>query len=174
MMFDPKTVRQRKRKAGLRIYDNIGLRDNLNDVQAKPLLEWAVDHVEKGVDRTQYMEDEDAQSVIDEYVNTVSHVLRLVNGLTLSLHTYENEMEAEAVLQRLGESLTSLGGDYDLLTAVFDEIMSSKNTYSPEDSYQALAKLVLLSPAHPPQTTELTNNTTDEQTETNPTDVEEM
>ena len=81
MMFDPKTVRQRKRKAGLRIYDNSGLRDNLNDEQAKPLLEWAVDHVEKGVDRTQYMEDEDAQSVIDEYVNTVSHVLRLVNGL---------------------------------------------------------------------------------------------
>ena len=172
-MFDPKTVHRRKRKAVLRIYDNSGLRDSLTDDQAKPLLEWAAEHVEKGVDRTEYMEENDAQSVIEDYVTTVSHVLRLVNGLTLSLHTYENEMEAEAVLQRLKESLASLGGKDEAITAVLDEIMSSKSGYTTDDNYNVLAKLVMLAPAHPPKPVAAVAEISEETEETDETAVTE-
>ena len=146
-MVDEKIMYRRRRKAGLKIYENSGLRDNLNDDQASPLLKWAVAHVEKGVARTQHMEDTDAQALIDSYVETVSHVLRLVNGLTPTLHEYEQELEAEAVLQRFRESLGLLGAENEALTEVLDEIMANKQSYTPEDSYQALFRLVALAPA---------------------------
>ena len=169
-MFDPKIIHKRKRKAGLRIYDNSGLRDNLDDDQAKPLLAWAAAHAEKGAERTKHMEDSDAEAVIDNYVNTASHVVRLVNGLTLTLPEIESELEAEAVLQRLKESLMLLGGESEEITAVLNDIMANQENWDTTNSYPALMRLVDLAPAQPkskesPTSTE-SQNIVDNSTET--------
>ena len=163
-MFDPKIIHKRKRKAGLRIYDNSALRDNLDDDQAKPLLTWAAAQAEKGAERTKHLGDEDAQAIIDHQVKTVSHVVRLINGLTKSFPEITNELEAEAVLQRLMESLVWLGENQDEITTVFNNLMAHLGSLDEKTTFDHLIQLINLAPN---QTT-ATEKDTENETATNP------
>ncbi len=146
-MFDPKIIHKRIRKAVLRIYDNSGLRDRLDDDQAKPLLAWAAAHAEKGAKRTKHMEDQDAEAIIEHHIDPAEHVVRLVNGLTHSLPEITNELEMEAVLQRLRESLLKLGGDDIAITTGLNNIMGRLGQLDMSQSYEALMAIVTTVPA---------------------------
>lgn len=110
---DSRTIKRRYRRAAERIYENSSLRDELNDEQAKRLLDWGNSYLKKVADETAELADEDAETVLDEKTEQVSNVMRQVNQLTKSVAVGDSqEMSAQLRALRKGiDGLKDVSGD---------------------------------------------------------------
>lgn len=108
-----RTLRRRYRRAAERIYENSSLRDELNDEQAKRLLDWGNRYLKKVADKTAELADEDAEIVLDEQTEHVSSVMRQVNQLTKSVAAGDpQEMSDQLQALRKGiDGLKDVSGD---------------------------------------------------------------
>src|SRR4051794_11509064 len=81
---DPSLESRRERAAG-RILDDEGLRDGLNDDEFKPLLDWALDVIDRVVLTTAGENDDRADDVIGIARQEIADLLRLA-GLAIRAH----------------------------------------------------------------------------------------
>jgi len=73
--------RARLRKAAERLYEDSRLRDALTDEEAQRLLSWAYGRLERTVERTQEMPEEEAAPIVEGQSEAVESVVRRVNAI---------------------------------------------------------------------------------------------
>jgi len=71
----------RLRKAAERLYEDIRLRDALTDEEAQRVLSWAYGRLERAVEHTKEMPEEEAMPIIEERSERVERVVRRVNAI---------------------------------------------------------------------------------------------
>lgn len=78
---DRRLRRRRLRMAGERLAEDSSLRDALDDDQASQLLDWGVGEIKVEVARTIDLDDEEAATHLDRYVEQVRNVMHEVNEI---------------------------------------------------------------------------------------------
>ncbi|MFZ0545080.1 MAG: hypothetical protein WAM60_06565 [Candidatus Promineifilaceae bacterium] len=88
-------ISRRYRRAAERLVENSSLRDELNDEQAKRLLDWGSSYLKKVVNKTADLADEDAENILEAQTERVSGVMRQVNRLTRAITSGDQPALAE-------------------------------------------------------------------------------
>ncbi len=78
---DSDPLRPRRQLAEELLFGNSAVRDNLTDVQAQQLLDWALVYVLDVVGQTAVLPDAEAEAEIDKAVMAVSRIMRHINRL---------------------------------------------------------------------------------------------
>ncbi len=77
-----KKARQRYRRAAERLTENSSLRDELDDEQAKQVLDLGNAYLKRVADETADLTDREADNIVEAQTERVSRVIRQVNQLT--------------------------------------------------------------------------------------------
>lgn len=96
--------RARLQRAAERLYEDSRLRNALTDEEAQRLLSWAYGRLEKAVEGTQGMPEEEAMPVVEERSETVRSVVRRVNAI-MGQFSQAAEEERSVSLARFAEAL---------------------------------------------------------------------
>jgi hypothetical protein len=132
-------MRRRIRQWGERLYENEGLRDNLDDEQAKRLLDWGMKQLTAAAYQTLTLDDIQANERMEDAWLTLSRIIRQTNTFTAMLPTVVDDGEAGVLVDAFAGSVSELTGqavDYDWIeglvekrgemdaAATFDHLMS--------------------------------------------------
>jgi len=132
-------MRRRLRQWGERLYENEGLRDSLDDDQAKRLLDWGMKQLTAAAYQTLTLDDIQANERMEDTWLTLSRVIRQTNTFTAMLPTVVDDGEAGVLVDAFAGSVSELTGqavDYDWIeglvekrgemdaAATFDHLMS--------------------------------------------------
>ena len=131
-----KLLRRRQRDAAEQLMTNSRLRDNLTDVQAEMLLDWALAFVNQRANQTVAMPDEAAERFMEEMVTAVSRCLRQFNQLVPQLPRLDDETAAILVQQLLSNWRDLTGADPILIQ--FDLLAPERQTWDNEAVFQRL------------------------------------
>lgn len=101
-------VNRRYRRAAERLWENSSLRDELNDDQAKRMLDWGSAYLKDMVEETAGLPDEEAENILQTQTERVSEMMRQVNGLAKAVR---NDDRQELLAQ------------YNLFTRKADELL---------------------------------------------------
>jgi hypothetical protein len=100
-------LRRRLRKTAAKFVEDISVRSELTDVQAKELLKWGLDYVEAEAAATADLPEEEALPLLDEKTTAVRTTMLLFNKL---MRVGGTEEDAGEELMRLLKNLTWLTG----------------------------------------------------------------
>jgi hypothetical protein len=132
-------VNRRYRRAAERIWENSSLRDELNDDQARRLLDWGSLYLKKVAGKTAGLTDDDADQMVEDQTIQVSNVIRQVNQLARGM-TSGDPQEFSERLQALKNSLAGLTDVPGQLTTTMDQLGAS-----PEgDQAQVFEELMIM------------------------------
>lgn len=138
-------VNRRYRRAAERIWENSSLRDDLDDDQAKRLLDWGTVYLKNAANETAELPDEDAENLLETKTEQVSGVIRQVNRLTGAVANKDQ--------QQISDHLEDLRHKVDHLTdfpTLTSEVMErwdtaiAEGTISKADSAQIFEQLMNL------------------------------
>ena len=132
-------MRRRIRQWGERLYENEGLRDSLDDDQAKRLLDWGMKQLTAAAYQTLTLDDIQATERMEDTWLVVSRVIRQANTLTALLPSVVDDGEAGILVDAFAGSVSELTGqtvDYEWIeglvegrgsmdaAATFDQLLS--------------------------------------------------
>lgn len=116
-------MRRRIRQWGERLYENEGLRDSLDDEQAKRLLDWGMKQLTAAAYQTLTLDDVQATERMEDTWLVVSRVIRQANTLTAMLPTVADDGEAGILVDAFAGSVSELTGqavDYEWIDGFVD------------------------------------------------------
>lgn len=132
-------IRRRIRQWGERLFENEGLRDSLDDEQAKRLLDWGMKQLTAAARQTLTLDDIQANERMEDTWLTLSRIIRQANTFTTMLPTVVDDGEAGVLVDAFAGSVSELTGqavDYEWIeglvekrgdmdaAATFDHLMS--------------------------------------------------
>jgi hypothetical protein len=136
----PDSLQYRRRLAAERLLESSSWRDNLDDVQAQRLMNWAQRYVNNTVDETAVLSDEEAEEVIDEAVTAVLRVMRDVNQLTPQFSELDEESRRRQ-LQKFSDNCESV-----LLSPIpveeIEQILNQHQSWQPSETFEALFQIL--------------------------------
>lgn len=83
-------VRKREKYAAGMILENSSLRRHLQDAEAEPLIRWALARLTAAAQRTANLPDDDAYTLLEQRVEQIGVVMRLINQYMAALRAPEN------------------------------------------------------------------------------------
>ena len=136
---DNKKINRRYRRAAERLAENSSLRDELDDDQAKRLLDWGSGYLKKVANDTAELADNDAENILEAQTERVTGVMRQVNRLTRAVTAGDQ--------QELSEHLKLLKGNLDGLQNTAGDISTDleERLVAPDvNAAQAFDELMIL------------------------------
>lgn len=116
-------MRRRIRQWGERLYENEGLRDSLDDDQAKRLLDWGMKQLTAAAYQTLTLDDIQATERMEDTWLVVSRVIRQANTLTALLPSVVDDGEAGILVDAFAGSVSELTGqtvDYEWIEGLVE------------------------------------------------------
>lgn len=146
-------LRSRRRQAEELLLESSSWRDNLDDVQAQRLMNWARDYVNNVVMQTAVLSDEDVEVVIDDAVTAVLRVMRHINNLTPTL----NQIDEKSAREQLAEFSTDLQPipQPPLPPEKIEQIVSQRQAWDAQTTFDTLFQMLI-------QSTEVATNEEEE------------
>jgi hypothetical protein len=114
-------VNRRYRRAAERIWENSSLRDELDDEQARRLLDWGSIYLKNAASETAELPDEDAENLLQAKTERVSGVIRQVNKLTGAV--------ANSDQQEITQRLEALRHSFDHLKDIADPLVKNREEW---------------------------------------------
>lgn len=102
-------INSRYKRAAERLWENSSLRDDLNDDQAKRLLNWGSDYLKRVANKTAELPDDEAGNLLEVQTDRVGGVLRQVNRLAEAVRSEDDQQVTEQI-KVLRENLEDLSG----------------------------------------------------------------
>lgn len=138
-------VNRRYRRAAENIWENSSLRDELNDEQARRLLDWGTVYLKNAASETADLPDEDAENLLESKTQEISGVIRQVNKLT-GAAANSDQQEISRRLEALRHSIDHLKESTDPMIVKKKEwdTVSEKAAYSEGEGAQIFDQLMNL------------------------------
>ena len=105
--FSPDPLRSRRRLVEEWLLESARWRDNLDDLQAQRLMNWARSYVNSVVDETAALTNDEFEDVIDGVVTAVLRVMRAINSLA-PMFSQLDEESARQQLRTFSAALPSI------------------------------------------------------------------
>ncbi len=141
-------MRRRIRQWGERLYENEGLRDSLDDEQAKRLLDWGMKQLTAAAYQTLTLDDIQATERMEDTWLVVSRVIRQANTLTALLPTVVDDGEAGILVDAFAGSVSELTGqtvDYEWI----DGLVEGREQMDAAATFDHLFSILTHPPAPP-------------------------
>ena len=140
----PDSLQYRRRLAEEWLMESSSWRDNLDDLQAQRLMNWAQRYVNKTVDKTAVLSDGEAEEVIDGAVTAVLRVMQDINQLTPLLSQLDEESSRKQ-LQKFSNNCETV-----LLPPMFvgdiEQILYQRQSWQPSETFEALYQILAPQP----------------------------
>lgn len=138
-------MRRRIRQWGERLYENEGLRDSLDDEQAKRLLDWGMKQLTAAARQTLTLDDIQANEKMEETWLIVSRIIRQANTLSAMLPTVVDDGEAGILVDAFAGSVSELTGQVVSYEWI-DELVEARGEMDAAATFDRLFS-ILTSPA---------------------------
>lgn len=139
-------VRKREKYAAGMILENSSLRRHLQDAEAEPLIRWALATLAAAAQRTASLPDDDAYATLEQRVEQIGGIMRLINHYMAALRApeqaeaYEGPPWAEALRQ--GLAAIAPDGLDEQTEAALAAVWQAEPPGSPEAGYDLLLQIL--------------------------------
>lgn len=116
-------------------------RDNLDDVQAQRLMNWARNSTNHVIEQTAVLSDEEVAVVIDDAVTAVLRVMRTINTLTPTLNQLD-EAKAQKKLQDFSVELQPIPLP-PIPQEKIEQIVAQHQTWDNQTTFDTLFQMLI-------------------------------
>jgi hypothetical protein len=137
----PDPLRSRRRLAEEWLLESSSWRDNLDDVQAQRLMNWAREHVNQVIEQTAVLSDDEVEVVIEDAITAVLRVMDTINNLVPTLSQLD-DAAAQQKLQDFSVVLQPIPLP-PITQETIGQIIAQRQTWDTQTTFDTLFQMLI-------------------------------